>query len=194
MADTGQGNGGSIGERRVDVWLWLAFLGQSEADALTYPSDRRGNALPREASDEQIADLRAASDRFYAKAGEVAAQHGETLTDERWRAAIERFTDASAYEEPDACEAAPAATATSTDPAPDPSVTPLGCCDLCAEHAITQPAIAEASLGGGVWFSLCHSHAYRAQSGGFRVHFVARAVVIAPDAIEGGAVEGTVTL
>lgn len=165
-------------ERRVDVWLWLAFLATTERDALTSPSDRRGNALPREASDEQIADLRAAGDRFYAKASEVAAQHGETLTDERWRAAIERFTDASAREEPIACEAE----------------TPLGACDLCAEHGTTQPAIAEASLGGGVWFSLCHSHAYRAQSGGFRVHFVTRAVVIAPDAIEGGAIEGTVTL
>ncbi len=49
------------------------------------------------------------------------------------------------------------------------SCSPLGDCDLCAEHGIATPATSEARLPGGQWASLCDAHAYRARSAGLRV-------------------------
>lgn len=67
-------------ETRVRVWLQLAYMMSVESDALAYK-------FPRDASDDpEIERCRAAGDRFYEKAAEVA---GGALPEDAWRDAVD---------------------------------------------------------------------------------------------------------
>ena len=69
-----------MSDTRVRTWLWLSYLTMTECDALAY-------AYPRiKGSEQEIEMLRAASDRFYAKAREVA---GGELSEDAWREAVD---------------------------------------------------------------------------------------------------------
>ncbi len=45
-----------------------------------------------------------------------------------------------------------------------PSVSEMGWCDACSDVGLANPAVADRHLAGGVWVSLCTSHAHRYDS------------------------------
>jgi hypothetical protein len=69
--------------RRARVWIWLAYLGGKEIDAILY----HPNPAVR-SREEEVADLEAGRKRCVAKAEEVG---GLGTADRDWASAMEAF-------------------------------------------------------------------------------------------------------
>jgi hypothetical protein len=79
-------------EQRVNVWLWCAHLMGVEATPFEYPENRAQlTEEERTANWSKVDELRAAGDRFYAKAEEV---NGGPLDDDAWCKAMDAFDGA----------------------------------------------------------------------------------------------------